>query len=192
MRKTIFYFLSFSTLLLTGCLNYGNYRVESDYSYAGKFNDYKSFNFFDELIQDTTRRNVILANAIRSRLNLQGYKLTNRNPNLLVSYKIFFGDMQFKGYEQPDIVYWSKNGDEDEEYDAVKYKLREGTLLISLYDRDGETVVWQGYASGVFGMGEVNASDERYLKRLVRSIFDQFKFVANDFVPLEERRRSGD
>ncbi len=76
MRKTTFYLLILSLLGLTGCLNYGNYRVESDYSYAGNFNDYKSFNFFDELLEDTSQRNVILANAIRSRLNLQGYKLT--------------------------------------------------------------------------------------------------------------------
>lgn len=193
MRKLILYLAGFVMLGSTGCLNYGNYRVESDYSYRGQFDNYKSFDFFDELTTDTSAQNMILANAIRARMNLQGYKLTKRNPNLLVSYKVYFGDMQFKGYDQPDIEYWVKNGEEEEEdYNAVKYNLREGTLLVSFYDNDTENVVWQGYVSGVFGYGDSQVTNERYLKRLVRSIFDQFKFVANDFIPLEERRKSGD
>ncbi len=124
-------------------------------------------------------------------MNLQGYKLTARSPDLLVSYKVYFGDMQFKGYDQLDIEQWVKYGGEEETYDPIKFNLKRGTLLISLYDRTVETVVWQGYAAGVFNLGEIHTEDERYLKRLVRSIFDQFKFVANDFVPIEERSKSG-
>jgi len=194
MRRFSLFIISVFFITLSGCLNYGTYRVESDYSYAGTFKDYRTFDFFDELMQDTTTQNIILANAIRSRMNLQGYKLNDRNPNLLVSYKVYFGDMAFKGYDQPNIESWVKNGEDDNEsYEGIKYNLKEGTLLITFYDRETERVVWQGYASGVFGTQATLSADERYLKRLVRSIFDQFKFVANDFVPLDERRKkSGD
>lgn len=193
MRNSALFISSLLLVATTGCLNYGTYRVESDYSYMGTFKEYKTFDFFDELMEDTTSQNIILANSIRSRMNLQGYKLSDRNPDLLVSYKIYFGDMEFKGYDQPDIEYWVKNGaDENEDYNGIKYNLQEGTLLITLYDKMTEAVVWQGYASGVFGTAPNLTANERYLKRLVRSIFDQFKFVANDFIPLNDRRKSGD
>jgi len=81
----------------SSCLNYGDYRVESDYSYTGKFKSYRSFDFFNQINLDTTTQNSIIANAIKSRLNLQGYRINDRNPNLLVSYKIYFDDMKFKG-----------------------------------------------------------------------------------------------
>ncbi len=167
-------------ILSSGCLNYGDYRVESDYSYQGKFKSYKTFDFFNQINVDSSTQNTIIASAIKSRLSLQGYKYDDRKPNLLVSYKIYFDDLVFKGYRQQDIEFWAKSEKEDEEYDPIKYNLREGTLLISLYDRKRENVVWQGYASGVFGSKDYN--NERYLKRVVRSIFDQYKFVANGFM----------
>jgi hypothetical protein len=125
--------------------------------------------------QDTTLRN-----AIASRMKLQGFKQEVRNPSLLVTYKVFYDDFNFQGYQQPELDQWIRYEDEQMEYDPVKYSLRQGTLLIIFLDRKKETAVWQGYASSLFGNQQFD--NERYLKRAVRNIFDQYRLFADGTV----------
>jgi hypothetical protein len=175
--------LSVLILIVTsGCFNFREYVVEADYSYHGKFKKYKTFNFlnYTNPNTDTTFKSQVIEESIKSRLELQGYRLTTENPNIIVSYKLFYDNFRFQGYEQPDIEEWTKRGNENEEYQPVKYDLREGTLLILLWDNQREKAVWQGYASGLFG--NPYANDERNLRRAVRSIFDKYRFFAEGFM----------
>ena len=169
-------------LFFSSCLSYEKYVVESDYSYLGKFKRYQTFDFLHdanynhlESAQDTTLRN-----AIATRMKLQGFRQNDRNPNLLVTYKIFYDDFAFQGYQQPELEQWIKYEDDELEYDPVKYSLRQGTLLIIFLDRKKETAVWQGYASSLFGNQQFD--NERYLKRAVRNIFDQYRLFADGTV----------
>ena len=173
--------------LLTGCLGYNEYLVESDYSYYGKFKNYKTFNFMTRSISDydSSMQNPIIEQAIKIRLQQQGYRMSNIKPNLLVSYKLFDEDFDFNGYNQPDIEDWVEIEDEEEEYDPVKYNLREGTLLVLLFDRKREKSIWQGYASGVFG-GVDQTQVNKNMRRAVRSIFDRYQFLAEGFVVDDE------
>ena len=156
--------------------------VESDYSYQGRFKKYKSFNFLNYTNPDldTSMHNSVVEDAIKSRLELQGYSMEERDPNLIVSYKIFFDDFEFQGYNQPDIEDWARTEKDDESYDPIKYDLRQGTLLILLWDNKREKAIWQGYASGLFGNPYTN--NDRFLKRAVRSIFDRYRFFAEGFM----------
>ena len=169
-------------ITLTGCFHFKEYTVESDYSYYGKFKNYRTYNFlnFTNPDNDSTMRNPVVEEAITSRMDLQGYKKSESAPNLIVSYKIFYDNFRFQGYNQPDIEEWAKTEDEEEEYDPIKYELTEGTLLILLWDNKREKAIWQGYASGLFGNPYTN--NDRYLKRAVRSIFDQYRFFAEGFM----------
>lgn len=169
-------------IFISSCLSYEKYVVESDYSYLGKFKRYQTFDFLSdanynnlESDQDTTLRN-----AIASRMKLQGFKQEVRNPSLLVTYKVFYDDFNFQGYQQPELEQWIRYEDEEMEYDPVKYSLRQGTLLIIFLDRKKETAVWQGYASSLFGNQQFD--NERYLKRAVRNIFDQYRLFADGTV----------
>lgn len=180
---------TFKNLLLLGgvifissCLSYEKYVVESDYSYLGKFKRYQTFDFLTdanynkiESEQDTTLRK-----AISSRMKLQGFKQENKNPSLLVTYKVFYDDFSFQGYQQPDLEQWIRYEDENMEYDPVKYSMRQGTLLIIFLDRKKETAVWQGYASSLFANRQFD--NDRYLKRAVRNIFDQYRLFADGTV----------
>ncbi len=169
-------------LFFSGCLSYEKYVVESDYSYLGKFKRYQTFDFLHdanynhlESAQDTTLRN-----AIASRMKLQGFRQNVRNPSLLVTYKVFYDDFAFQGYQQPELEQWIRFEDDEMEYDPVKYSLRQGTLLIIFLDRKKETAVWQGYASSLFGNQQFD--NDRYLKRAVRNIFDQYRLFADGTV----------
>ncbi len=166
----------------SGCFNFKEYVVEADYSYYGKFKKYKTFNFLNYTNPeiDTTSKSQVIENAIKSRLELQGYRLTEKDPNIIVSYKLFFDNFRFQGYDQPDIEEWAKREKEEEDYKPVKYDLKEGTLLVLLWDNQREKAVWQGYASGLFGNPYIN-NDERHLRRAVRSIFDKYRFFAEGY-----------
>ncbi len=180
------YLLLLVLLILSGCYSYREYPVEYDYSYHGKFKRYKSFAFLQNStsIEDTTVSHEVIENIIKSRLQTQGYNYKLEKPNLLVSYKVYYDSLNFRGYDQPDIETWVKFEKNTEEYSPRKYDLRKGTLLIQLYDRKQERSVWQGYATGVYG--NIYFNNERQLKIAVRSILDRYQFLAEDFMENKE------
>jgi hypothetical protein len=186
--------LLLSLIIISGCMRRDRFVVESDYSYRANFKKYNSFSFADRIhmVADSSMNNPIIEDAIRYRMELQGYKLTPKKPSLLVLYKVFYDDLKFQGYVQPELDMWLKNEapkDENEDvakgYDPVKYSLQNGTLLIQFLDTKRNHTIWQGYASGVFN--EKTMQDERYLKRAVRTIFDQYRLFADGFL-IENRR----
>ena len=177
-------------LFFASCMGYKEFPVESDYSFEGEFRRYKTFNFLDTRSSgaDSRLQNDNIESAIRARMELQGYEYTTRDPRLLVSYKIFYDSLFFTGYDQPDIELFIEYEENiDQEMDPVKYNLRQGTLLVLMYDRERKKSIWQGYASGVFG--DSFYSDKRYLQGAVRSIFDQYKVFAEGFV-IEKKKVS--
>lgn len=180
------YILIIALIFLAGCYSYREYPVEYDYSYHGKFKKYKSFAFLENSssLKDTTVSQEVIEDIIKSRLQTQGYNYKLEKPNLLVSYKIYYDSLNFRGYDQPDIETWVKYEKDLEEYSPRKYDLRKGTLLIQLYDRKQERSVWQGYATGVYG--NIYFNNERQLKIAVRSILDRYQFLAEDFMENKE------
>jgi hypothetical protein len=173
-------------LIVSGCFSYREYPVEYDYSYHGKFNRYKSYAFLENAspVVDTMVSKEIIEKVIRDRLAVQGYKYKGEKPNLLVSYKIYYDSLSFRGYDQPGIEDWVKYSRSNEKYDKHDYRLKKGTLLIQLYDRKQDKSVWQGYATGVYG--NIYFNNERQLKIAVRSILDRYKFLAEDYMENKE------
>ena len=174
-------------MIVTGCFSYREYPVEYDYSYHGRFKKYKTYAFLSQsgAASDSSVSNEVIEKVIIDRLNIQGYKLRDEKPNLLISYKIYYDSLTFRGYDQPEIENWVNYArEEDEEYDPRRYNLKKGTLLIQLYDRKQERSVWQGYATGVYG--NIYFNNERQLKIAVRSILDRYQFLAEDFMENKE------
>jgi len=167
----------------TACMSSRKYSVESDYSYQGKFKKYKTYAFLKDTNADTSLQNQVIEEEIKFRMELLGYKMVEKSPHLLVSYKVFYDNLRFTGYSQPEIEVFMKNeeyfDEKDQKYDPIKYNLREGTLLIVFFDGKQEKAIWQGYASGIFGNAFFNSS--KYLKKPVRLIFDKYKFLADGF-----------
>lgn len=189
-------FLALFLFAFTGCMNLRNSRVESDYSYSGNFKKYRTFNFITyRTNSDSSRYSPLIEEAIKARLELQGYKYTDRQPDLLAAYNIFYEDVLFKGYDQTDLEVWMEKTnfreDEDPEdpkeaYKPVRYSMTKGTLQVVLIEKKRNRAVWQGYASGI--MGEEGFSNELYLNRAVRSIFDRYRvFTRGFFEPVERR-----
>jgi hypothetical protein len=173
-------------LFVSGCFAYREYPVEYDYSYHGKFKKYHTYAFLENQSEpsDSLATNEIIEKVIKDRLAVQGYRYKDEKPNLLVSYKIYFDSLNFRGYDQMDIEDWVKYSKTTIDYDKHKYTLKKGTLLIQLYDRKQSRSIWQGYATGVYG--NIYFNNERQLKIAVRSILDRYKFLAEDFMENKE------
>lgn len=194
IMKIYGYTMALGLFLLTGCMNFYENRVESDYSYSGNFKKYKTFNFmgYKRNDSDSSHHMLVVENAVRARMQLQGYKYSENKPDLLVSHKIFYDDLLFKGYNQTDIDVWltqgkvveeaidEETGEQKKEYDPVRYNLTKGTLLVVLIDRKHNRAIWQGYASGLLGNKDFN--NEAYLKRSVRTIFDKYKVFTEGYL----------
>lgn len=175
---------------LSGCLNLRLHKTGSDYSYNGAFNKYKTFSFIsDDSFQDSvTKENAkVLKKYIRQRLELQGYEYSERKPDLLVSFFLYYNDLNMKGYDQEQLEVWLvKNNEplpedsEHEKYRPVKLYMSEGTLLVTLLDQRKHNAVWQGYASGV--LANKDQESTAYLNRAVRSIFDQYRVFRKGYL----------
>jgi hypothetical protein len=176
--------------LLSGCLTSREARIESNYSYRGRFRHYRTYGFLNGtgLTADSTRISDALRDAVRQRMRLQGYKFARKNPDLMVSFKLFEGDMRFPGFQQEDITYWVKRNDaEDDEtpedqrhnYLPKRMLLLDGTLMVTLIDTYSDNAIWNGYASGVVVPEGVRG--EYVLVRSVRSIFDRYRIFTENY-----------
>lgn len=169
-------------IVLSSCMR-REYVLEYDYDYKGNFKKYSSFNFMRnaKIDQDSAELayKPLLEEVIKNRMEILGYKLSEDKPRLLVAYSIFYDNMKFRGYLQPELEKWVEKATDEDAYDPVKLELKEGTVLVQLIDTKKNNTVWQGYASGVFGYSYAN--NERHIKRAVRSIFDQYRIMAEGF-----------
>ena len=184
--------------LLTACNSQKEYITESDYSYKAKFKRYKSFQFMKMEESDTTELKPILEKSIGAKLYAQGYRYEEKKPDLFVGYRIFSNDFKMTGYDQVDIenyvledwperllteddVYVSPPppGHPDTDYYSNQYQMKEGTLLITFYDRKKDQTVWSGYASGVFSR---DADLKRNLRIATNKIFKEFRLIADGYV----------
>ncbi len=182
IKITLTLTLIFLLIVFSSCMR-REYVLEYDYDYRGNFKKYSSFNFMRnaKIDQDSAELayKPLLEEAIKSRMEILGYKLSEDKPRLLVAYSIFYDNMKFRGYNQPELDRWVEKEVDEDKYDPIKLELKEGTVLVQLIDTKKNNTVWQGYASGVFGYSYAN--NERHIKRAVRSIFDQYRIMAEGF-----------
>lgn len=175
------YYLVIMAAVLSSCLGYKELPVEYDYSYAGTFKKYRTFDIMRPVgMVDSTMTNSLIENSILSRMKFLGYRQTDRRPHLIVGFKMFADSLHFNGYNQPDIEEWVKGQNQNLNYDPMKYDLKSGTLLIQLFDRRQNRAVWQGYATTLYG--GIDFQNQRHLKNAVISILDKYRFWADGFV----------
>jgi hypothetical protein len=176
--------------LLSSCLASRDARIESSYSYRGRFRHYRTYGFLsgNGLTADSTHLNETLRDAVKQRLRLQGYRYARRNPDLMVSFKLFEGDMRFPGFVQEDITRWVKNNDAEDEktpeeqrhtYQATRMLMLDGTLMVTLIDTRTDNAIWNGYASGV--TVPEGPRGEYVLVRSIRSIFDRYRIFTENY-----------
>ena len=168
---------------MVSCFGSRDYIVESDYSYAGNFKKYKTYSFVQQqrFDLDSMIPEDIIKNTISNRLAILGYKKSEEKPNLLVAFRMYYDDFDFTGWNQPEFELWlEEKGYVKEEFEEMKYRLKEGTLIILLVDRKSNRTVWQGYNSGLIDINTLE--NERFVKGSVRLIFDKYRVFADGYL----------
>lgn len=167
--------------LLTSCLGYKELPVEYDYSYKGNFKKYRTFDIMKPAgPADSSMVNSIIEKSIVARMKFLGYRQSENKPHLIIGFKMFNDSLRFNGYNQPAIEEWVKTQNDNIEYDAQKFTMSTGTLLIQFYDRRQNRSIWQGYATTMYGSIDFNNS--RHLRNAVISILDKYRFWAEGFM----------
>lgn len=193
--KNVSCYLILLLVFITSCLSQRDFIAEYDYSYRGNFKRYQTFGFVEETGRDNSSFQPVIEKTIVSRLGSQGFKLKDKNPDMLITYKLFVDQVKYRGYVQPDFDMWlQKKGvpvsqveedeeEEDEEkrekgedYNKVKYKENEGMLVVFVIDKRGNTI-WQGYTSASFDHSSPNLNVD--LARATYRIMDQFRLLVN-------------
>ena len=199
--KLLIRYSSYLSLICTLACSSTEYMVESDYSYDARFHRYKSFKFASNSnFKGSEADKDLFEKYVGTVLSAWGYRPRDKKPDLYVFVTIYYEDLTLKGYQQPNLKQWSgltgkyqdqihqfdsvaseqsvddsflSNRKLEEEYNAVDFDMREGTILISFFDRKKGKTVWQGYASGVFGADKVK--NKRTLRSAIINIMDEFK-----------------
>lgn len=181
------------TFLFSGCFTQKDYIAEYDFNYNANFKRYKTFSFMQNPITDTTGIHHAIEKTIASRLGSQGFRLQDDKPDMLINYKIFYDEVKYRGYEQPNFDSWLKrhgtplieNDDEEEEerkltnkdenYTNIKYSENSGMLVIFVIDNKKGYTVWQGYTSAHFDHLSPNIQSD--LTRATYRVMDQFRIL---------------
>ncbi len=101
--------LTIVSLVAFGCVTMDEYVVDYDYSYKGKFGKYKTYDFISKSDLEFTAYDELIEGAIQTRLSTQGYRNSDKRPNLLVLYKVYFEDFFLNAYDQPELENWVKD-----------------------------------------------------------------------------------
>jgi hypothetical protein len=193
--KNVSCYLILLSVIITSCLSQRDFIAEYDYSYRGNFKRYQTFGFVEETGRDDSSFQPVIEKTIVSRLGSQGFRLKDNNPDMLITYKLFFDQVKYRGYVQPDFDMWlQKKGvpvsaeveeeeeeveeqrEKGEDYNKVKYQENEGMLVVFVIDKRGNTI-WQGYTSASFDYSSPNLNVD--LARATYRIMDQFRLLVN-------------
>ena len=193
MKKINGYFILL-LVFASSCFSQRDFIAEYDYSYRGNFKRYQTFGFVAETGVDDSSFRPVIEKTIVSRLGSQGFRFKDKNPDMLITYKLFFDQVKYRGYVQPDFDMWlQKKGvpvseveeeeeekeeqrEKGEDYNKVKYQENEGMLVVFVIDKRGNTI-WQGYTSASFDYSSPNLNVD--LARATYRIMDQFRLLVN-------------
>ncbi|MEM9859218.1 MAG: DUF4136 domain-containing protein [Bacteroidota bacterium] len=176
MKRAVLILLFISLL---GCFGYKELPVEYDYSYKGRFDKYKSYDFISSYALKDSDTSLIRS-SIEQHMTFLGYKRKERKPDLLLNYAIYQDSLNLRGYDQPDITQWMQRKDRDLEYNQVKFGLTQGTLLIQVFDRKQNSSIWQGYATDEYQSLDFQSYQE--VRNAVKSILNKYQFFADGFI----------
>ena len=166
------FFLTF--LLLTFVLSCGNVKVFSDFDKSADFDIYKTFSFFDKVIENLKIYDIVkgrLLNSITKNLDSIGI-IKSPNPDFLVNIKldaskeIYFNN-PYHYYYNSYHYYWSPV------YPINYYSTRiNGELIIDIIDNKSKKLVWQGIGSGHISMRAKNR--EKLIDEFVSKILKNY------------------
>lgn len=190
-RIQSFLIIAFAGLLLTGCASVA--YIEKDETV--NFSKYNTYAWLDTKEKEEGKNTSTLTEqqvrkAVDEELAKQGWKMTTRQPDVLLSYDVLvektvkqdqepvysrsFTRTFFNPYTRRwGYIYYPSRfmG-----YDRSAYEVREGTVTISMIDAATDKTVWQGWTTDEINSRNLTGKE---IQASVKSIFRKFDVAAN-------------
>ena len=195
LRKTLLILLA----LVTTPLLAQRYTVTSDRDMSAPFDHYKTYGWAKHVTTTNSLAYALNDAIIKSKIQeaaahemkSRNYTLDQRNPDVLVNYRVFDKPVSVKdadGYFH-DANYW---GTEEVRNNALgtlpissstydndtEYYFDKGTIMVQIVDAKKGVVVWQGYASGLTDGNSFDRNPD-HIAQAVRLIFDKYDLALN-------------
>lgn len=126
----------------------------------------------EALIFNNLSAQKMIKEAVELQLKARGFTLDNRNPEMLVNFRVLEGKTELRKYILDNGQDYLGFGPRSEATQMVP--VDPGTVLINFMDSKSGTQIWQGYASGALNSNDVKDSNAMQAK--VGAIFEDFDF----------------
>ena len=177
-------FILMCAVLLNSCNMYKELPVEYDFSYSGNYKKYDSFLLVDLESNTNNEFGYLIDNAIVAHMQLLGYNLDYKNPDLTISYQVFQDSLHLRGYHQQEMRVWLKKSKLLKEYFPKGINLENGTLYVQIFDTKKSQAVWQGYITNTYGKNVFTS--KRQIHHAVRSILNKYQVFAQSHLKKKE------
>ena len=149
-------------------------KVRQEYDKSIDFTTYKSFSIYPYDQQNSFAYNSsdkeVLEYYLAQELKDRGYKQLTAKGDLIADIYVVIGHKAGSSYRNHyNTGYWSGYSNP---YGYRTENLIGGTLIISLYDRNSKTLVWQGTGTGTLTENPLEA--ERNIPKRIAQIFYKF------------------
>lgn len=114
----------------------------------------------------------MIKDAMQYELDARGYKMSTNKPDMLVSFSV---TEQLGKLPTANGYVTLSSGEKVRTKDNISYTdVKPGTLIINFIDAKTNSVIWQGFASGILHADQV--SNETKVREAVSSVFSRFKY----------------
>lgn len=165
-------------MILTGCSSIPQ-GVSIDYDPEASFNQYQTFYWSDEILQNKIEQPLFynslvkkrIKNAVEKEMTGRGYELMPFNPDLYVNAHMIVEE-KTEVQSNPGVYryYWQDN--------IRTINTKEATLVIDIIDRDKKQLVWQGAYKGSILDAKKPEDKQRVIRDAVSVIFREFEHRA--------------
>ena len=119
---------------------------------------------------------LVIREEIEKQMKFRGYTARNNDADVLISVAVYDQNLRLT---EVNKVYVGV-AQEKERVDIHRNNLKNGSLVITMIDRNTQKVFWTGYASKIFG--RYKSLRDRDLQNITRAIFDNYRVTANHFL----------
>lgn len=174
--------LGLVVLFMAGCAASAHIEKDPSFNISG----YKTYNWLNK--QDSRRNDFVaqhIKNAVNNELGSMGFRMDNRNPDVLLDYDVMvergsrresesvYSQPYFRQFYNPytrrfGTIYFPSQFMGVQNYQVP---VTEGTITLTMVDADSEKTIWQGWATDLvsnrqMSSKEVNSTVKSILKKL--------------------------
>ncbi len=163
--------------MMAGSCTREQISVKANNDFHAENTENQTFTIVEDANQQASPLNeTVIKEEIEKQMEIRGYSERNKNADVLISIAVY--DKNLRLTEVNKVYVGVPEG--KERVDIHQNNLKNGTLVITMIDRNTQKVFWTGYASKIFG--KFKSLRDRDLQNITRAIFDNYRVTANHFL----------